>query len=132
MPSNKRNSRIVLSAFVLLLAFSATSALADCFQDAEELYDSCVDSQFLLNGQLITISEEACAEAAAEIINSCLVAKGKLDPNYLACRNRYDFYIPDESDCPSGWYYTESAFVDLEARHFCSGYLPIRTNIGCG
>ena len=132
MPSNKRKSSIVMSAIALLVALAATPALANCYQDAKDLYDSCVDSEFILNGRLIIISEEACAEAAAEIINACLVATGKFDPNYSQCSNRYDFYIPDTSDCPSGWYYTESAFVDLEARHYCGGYQSIRRTITCG
>ncbi|MCG8456893.1 MAG: hypothetical protein MI919_11485 [Holophagales bacterium] len=131
MPSEKRKSHIVLSAIVLLFALSATPALADCFQDAKALYDSCVNFQFVLNGQLTTISEEACAEVSAEATNGCLRAAGKLDPQYSLCRNRYDFYIPESSDCPSGWYYTESAFVDLEVRHYCSGYLLIRRTITC-
>ena len=139
MPIEKRNSRIVLSALVLLLALSATSAMADCFQDAKALYDNCVDFQFVLNGELTTISEEACAEVSAEATNACLVAAGKLDPQYSVCRVRYDFYIPECSSCPMGWWYTESAFVDLEARHYCRGtepgcigYHSIRTTISCG
>lgn len=106
---------------LLACCFFAPSAMAGCFEDAKNQYDSCVNANYLFNGVLLQPSEESCAEMAAAANNLCLQAAGKGNPQYSECRVRYDFSIPDCSTCPFGDYYTESAFVNLDAKHHCRG-----------
>ena len=122
--------RTLFAVLTLVLAFAASPAQADCFQDARNQYDACVNAQYLFNGQLLAPSEEGCAEITAAATNLCLQAAGKNNPYYAECRLRYDFQIAG-GNCPSGTWYTVFPSVFLEAKHLCSGFLYLGSTLTC-
>ncbi|MDY7091773.1 MAG: hypothetical protein SX243_02255 [Acidobacteriota bacterium] len=124
MFSTSLPTRVLLSAVALVLCLAAVPATADCWDDAADLYDSCIDMQFIFHGQLYTASEEACAELSGEHINACLVSMGKTNPEYIECGLQYTYYCV-------GYIGPVDAFTHAPDKHFCSEYMFVTRQLNC-
>jgi hypothetical protein len=124
MLSTSLPTRVLLSALALVFCLSAVPATADCWDEAADLYDACIDMNFILHGQLYTTSEEACSELSGEHISACLVAMGKTDPEYIECGLQYTYFC-------TAYYYQVDAFTHVVDKHHCAVYQYLTRQLNC-